>query len=85
MIKPKKYLAIAAILGTIIISGNTMAHTTVLSKNTPTDYSSRDELEGTTGLNHFSIPHGCDGQPVRAMSIVFPNDSTATAERSDTG
>ncbi|MDO8744689.1 MAG: hypothetical protein Q7J76_06255, partial [Candidatus Brocadiaceae bacterium] len=44
-----------------------------------------DELEGTSGLNNFSIPHGCDGQSVRAMSIVFPNDSTATAERSDTG
>ncbi len=85
MIKPKKYLAIAAILGTMIISGNTMAHTTVLSKNTPTDYSSRDELEGTTGLNNFSIPHGYDGQPVMAMSIVFPNDSTTIAERSDTG
>ena len=85
MLHIKGSLAIVAILGTMIISGNAMAHTTVLSKNTPTDYSSRDELEGTTGLNNFSIPHGCDGQSVRAMSIVFPNDSTATAERSDTG
>ena len=85
MLHIKGRLAIVAILGTMIISGNAMAHTTVLSKNTPTDYSSRDELEGTTGLNNFSIPHGCDGQSVRAMSIVFPNDSTATAERSDTG
>jgi len=85
MLNIKGSLVIVAILGTMIISGNAMAHTTVLSKNTPTDYSSRDELEGTTGLNNFSIPHGCDGQPVRAMSIVFPNDSTAIAERSDTG
>ncbi|HHT9108622.1 MAG TPA: hypothetical protein ACFYD9_08215 [Candidatus Wunengus sp. YC64] len=85
MLNIKGRLAIVAMLGTMIISGNAMAHTTVLSKNTPTDYSSRDELEGTTGLNNFSISHGCDGQPVRAMSIVFPNDSTAIAERSDTG
>lgn len=85
MLNIKGSLAVVAILGTMIISGNAMAHTTVLSKNTPTDYSSRDELEGTTGLNNFSIPHGCDGKPVRAMSIVFPNDSTAIAERSDTG
>ena len=85
MLHIKGRLAVVAILGTMLVSGNAMAHTTVLSKNTPTDYSSRDELEGTSGLNNFSIPHGCDGQPVRAMSIVFPNDSTATAERSDTG
>ncbi len=85
MLNIKGRLAVVAMLGTMLVSGNAMAHTTVLSKNTPTGYNSRDELEGTTALNHFSIPHGCDGQPVRAMSIVFPNDSTATAERSDTG
>lgn len=85
MLKPKIYITIAAILGTMVISGNSFAHTSVLSKNTPTNYNSRDELEGTTALNHFSIPHGCDGKPVKAMSVVFPNDSTATAERSDTG
>lgn len=85
MLNIKGSLAIVAILGTMIISGNTMAHTTVLSKNTPTDYSSRDELEGTTGLNNFSISHGCDGQPVRAMSIVFPNGADNIVERSDTG
>ncbi len=84
MLKPKIYLAIVAILGTTIISGNAMAHTTVMSKNTPTDYSSHDELEGTGALNHFCIPHGCDGQPVRSMSAVFPNDANAIAERSDT-
>ena len=85
MLKPKMYLAIVAIFGTMIISENALAHTTVMSKNTPTDYSSRDELEGTTALNNFSIGHGCDGQPVRAQSIVFPNDVNAIAERSDTG
>jgi hypothetical protein len=91
MLNIKGSLAIVAMLGIMIISGNAMAHTTVMSKNTPTDYSSRDELEGTTSLNHFSIPHGCSGseggkaQPVRAMSIVFPNGADNIVERSDTG
>src|SRR3990172_7617025 len=85
MLHIKGRLAVVAILGTMLVSGNAMAHTTVLSKNTPTDYNSRDELEGTSGLNNFSIGHGCDGQPVRAQSIVFPNDVNAIAERSDTG
>jgi len=84
MLNLKGHLVIVAMLGTMIISGNVIAHTTVMSKNTPTDYSSRDELEGTTGLNNFSISHGCDGQPVRAMSIVFPNGADNIAERSDT-
>lgn len=92
MLKLKKHFAIVAMLGTMIISGNAMAHTTVMSKNTPTDYSSRDELEGTSGFNWFSIPHGCGSphahgaknQPVRAMSIVFPNGADSIAERADT-
>lgn len=84
MLQMKSYLAIVATVGTMIISGSAIAHTTVMSKNTPTNYSSRDELEGTTGLNNFSIPHGCDGQPVRAMSVVFPNGADSIAERTDT-
>ena len=42
-------------------------------------------LKERPALNNFSIGHGCDGQPVRAQSIVFPNDVNAIAERSDTG
>lgn len=90
MINLKGYLAIIAMLGTMIISGNATAHTTVMSKNTPTDYSSRNELEGTTGFNWFSIPHGCSAshggkaQPVRAQSVVFPNGADSLAERTDT-
>ncbi len=84
MINRKGYLVIITMIGTMITSGNVLAHTTVMSKNTPTNYNSRDELEGTTGLNNFSIPHGCDGQPVRAMSIVFPNGADSLAERTDT-
>ncbi|MBM4055995.1 MAG: hypothetical protein FJ264_15290 [Planctomycetes bacterium] len=85
MLKRKRYLSIVTVFGAMLISGNVMAHTTVMSKNTPDNYSSRDELEGTTSLNHFSIPHGCAGQPVKAQSVVFPNGADSIAERSDTG
>ncbi len=90
MVKFKRRLAIAAIFGTMIISGSAMAHTTVMSKNTPTKYSVREELEGTTGFNWFSISHGCsassggNAQPVRAQSVVFPNGADSIVERTDT-
>ncbi len=91
MLKQKRYIAIVAMLGTMLISEYAIAHTTVMSKNTPTKYSTRNELEGTTGFNWFSIPHGCSAshggkvQPVRAQSVVFPNGSDSIAERTDTG
>ena len=56
-------------------------HTTILKKNNPIKYDSRDEIEGSGGvLNHIRIPHGCNGQTVKAMGVVFPNgvDSVAT-------
>jgi hypothetical protein len=92
MLQLKKHLTIVAMLGTMITSGNVMAHTTVMSKNTPTKFSTREELEGTTGYNWFSIPHGCGSshahgaknQPVRAQSVVFPNGADSIAERTDT-
>lgn len=90
MLTMKRYLAVVAMLGVMTTSGNAMAHTTVMSKNTPTNYCTRDELEGTTGFNWFSISHGCsashDGkvQPVRAQSVVFPNGADSIAERTDT-
>jgi hypothetical protein len=90
MVKLTRHLSIAVMLGTMIFSGNAIAHTTVMSKNTPTQFSTRDELEGTTGFNWFSIPHGCSAshggkaQPVRAQSIVFPNGADSLAERTDT-
>lgn len=90
--KLKRHLVIVAMFGTMIISGNAMAHTTVMSKNTPTQFSTRDELEGTTAFNWLNIPHGCESshthggkaQPVRAQSVVFPNGADSLAERSDT-
>ena len=83
MLQPKRYIPLISFLGAMIISGNAMAHTTVMSKNTPDSYNSRDELEGNTSLNHFSIPHGCDGQSIRAQSVVFPNGADSIAERTD--
>lgn len=94
MVKFSKHLIVVTIFATLIISENAVAHTTVMSKNTPTNYSSRDELEGTSGFNWFSIPHGCGAtavhahgtknQPVRAQSVVFPNGEDSIAERMDT-
>ena len=56
-------------------------HTTIVKKNTPDHFAVRHEQEGTGGvLSHIRISHGCNGQPVRAMGVVFPNgvDSVAT-------
>ena len=56
-------------------------HTTVLKKNNPVKYDSRDEIEGSRGIiNHIRIPHGCNDKTVKAMGVVFPNgqDSVAT-------
>ena len=60
-------------------------HTTILKKNNPVKYDSRDEIEGSGGvLNHIRIPHGCNGQPIKAMAVVFPNgvDSLAINQES---
>ena len=60
-------------------------HTTISKKNNPVRYDSRDELEGSGGvLNHIRIPHGCNGKPVKAMGVVFPNgiDSVAIDQAS---
>lgn len=84
MLKLKRHIAIMAILGSMILSGNATAHTTVVTKNTPDEYNTRNELEGSSSVNYFSISHGCDGQPVRAQSIVFPNDTDVIAVRRDT-
>ncbi len=79
----KKQIAAIGILAAMAFSATAQAHTTVLAKNTPDEYNSRNELEGTTGVNHFSLPHGCDGNPVEAQSIIFPNGENAVAVRKD--
>ena len=85
MLSLKTYSPLLAILGSIVFSGSVIAHTTVLTKNTPDGFETRDNLEGTTTVNHFSIAHGCDGKPVKAQSIVFPNGHDDIAVRTDTG
>lgn len=90
MLNIKGIFAIVTMLGTIIVSGSATAHTTVMPKNTPTQFNVRIELEGTSGFNNFSIPHGCSAseggkvQPVRAQGVVFPNGADSLAERTDT-
>jgi len=85
----KKYFFIITLLS--IGMSNSNAHTTLLKKNTPDAFSDRSELEGTSSvLNYLNIPHGCAApgssiaNPVRAVSLVFPNGSQATAQRNDT-
>lgn len=61
-------------------------HTTIVKKNNPVKYSSRDEIEGSGGvLNNVRISHGCNDKTVKAMSVVFPNgvDSIATDKSND--
>lgn len=80
-------------MATIAIAGNAMAHTTVLKKNTPDDWGSRNELEGSSSsISAFTIPHGCSSpdrilgpSPVRAQSAVWPNGENAIAINQDTG
>ena len=55
-------------------------HTTILKKNNPVKYDSREELEGSGGvLNHIRVPHGCNGKPIKAMGVVFPNGVNSVA------
>lgn len=81
----KKRIAGVLMVGSMVFSGNVFAHTTVLTKNTPSGFETRDNLEGKTSLNQFNISHGCDGKPVKAQGIVFPNGHDDIAIRVDTG
>ncbi len=73
-------------LASLIVAGMTSTafadpHTTIGPKNTPEHFAVRNEREGTGGiLNHIRIPHGCNGQPVRAMGVVFPNGVDSVAK-----
>ena len=67
--------------GMFVADGLANPHTTIGAKNTPNHFATRDELEGTGGiLGNVRISHGCNGQTVKAMSLVLPNgvDSVAT-------
>lgn len=61
--------------------GSAGAHTTVVKKNTPDDYYITAEPDGASSIvNSFSIPHGCDGEPVVATSMLFPNGTDPVIE-----
>lgn len=87
----KKILISAVGLSILIPAGATLAHTTVLKKNTPTGWAAREELEGTSSISAATIAHGCsspgadDTKPVTAMSVVWPNGPYARTVRMDSG
>ena len=61
-------------------------HTTILKKNNPVQFDSRDELEGSGGvLDHIRISHGCNDRTVKAMGVVFPNGPDSVATDTSTG
>ena len=71
-------------LSVFSIAGNLMAHTTVRPKNTPDDYYQRSEPDGASSVvNDFTIPHGCNGDPVIATAMLFPNGEHLVVEDQD--
>lgn len=71
-------------MGTNNASAN--PHTTILKKNNPVKFDSRDEIEGSGGvLNHIRISHGCNDKTVKAMGVVFPNGLDSLATDKNTG
>lgn len=72
------------LLSLISISGSLLAHTTVRPKNTPNDYYQLSEPDGASSVvNDFTIPHGCNGDPVIATAMVFPNGEHLVVEDQD--
>jgi hypothetical protein len=71
-------------LSVFSVAGNLLAHTTVRTKNTPDDYYQRSEPDGASSVvNDFVIPHGCNGNPVVATAMVFPNGEQLIVEDQD--
>jgi hypothetical protein len=63
------------------VASSAFAHTTIVKKNTPDEFAMRTDLAGTSSvLNQISIPHGCNGKPVKAMTILFPNGADPVVE-----
>lgn len=89
--KRKNIVAGISILG-LLYSTNLWAHTSIAKKNTPQQYATASELEGSSGvINHFSISHGCaapdssTSHAVSAQAAVFPNGTGSIATKSGTG
>ncbi len=78
--------------GLALLSTQVLAHTTIVKKNTPDNFSVRTEIEGSSSvINAFSIPHGCaapdsrEFKSVRAQGIMFPNGADSIAIQAGTG
>lgn len=80
-----KVIAISVfLLSTLSQTSSVFAHTTVLPKNTPDDYYQRTEPDGASSVvNDFSIAHGCNGRPVIATAMLFPNGEDMVIEDQD--
>lgn len=71
-------------VSTLFAASGVMAHTTVVPKNTPDRYYQRTEPDGAAGvLNDFAIAHGCNGRPVIASAMLFPNGPDMVIEDQD--
>lgn len=71
-------------LSILFHASTVLAHTTVLPKNTPDKYYQRTEPDGASGVvNEFAIAHGCNGKPVIASSMLFPNGRDMVIEDQD--
>lgn len=89
----QKKLLLGLGVAAALVAGDVFAHTTVLKKNTPDDWGSRNELEGSSSsVSAFTIPHGCSSpdrtlgpSPVTAQAVVWPNGVNAVAMNPDTG
>lgn len=70
-----------ALFSTLAVTGDLVAHTTVVKKSTPDDYYTNAEPDGARSVvNSFSIPHGCNGEAIVATSMLFPNGENPVIE-----
>lgn len=66
------------------VATTAFAHTTIVKKNTPDEFAVRTDLAGTSSVvNQISIPHGCNGTSVKAMTVLFPNGTDPVVEDQD--
>lgn len=64
----------AFVVASLAPVANVLAHTTTLPKSNPDNYYQRSEPDGASSVvNEFAIAHGCNGKPVIATAMLFPN------------
>lgn len=82
-LKQSSVVGLGMVIGALL-SADLAAHTTVLPKNSPDEFYTRNEPDGASSVvNDFSIPHGCDGESVIASSMLFPNGMDVVVEDQD--